>query len=179
MTPIQFSRRLAVAILLCLAVLGALVRHFAPDPSLLRDFGTLLMVLWVPVVGNIIAFVVGRARRGAAPPAPEPGFAADAPFRPQLQAEIRLPEPALPSQPRRVAPGCYACVLLLGSEGFRARWQVAAGAELLRGQPSAHALEFLLPATALPRFAPGTSFRIVSGDTVIGDGKVLRVLAPA
>eukprot|EP01034_Spumella_vulgaris_P006289 gene6289-8010_t len=45
------SRRVAMAVLLGLAVLGGVIRYTATNPSTLRDVGTLLLVLWVPAIG--------------------------------------------------------------------------------------------------------------------------------
>lgn len=49
--------------LLGLAIVGAAMRYWAPNPSTARDIGTLLMVMWLPAVGNIISFVVRRFRQ--------------------------------------------------------------------------------------------------------------------
>ena len=49
-----------MAVLLFLAVIGAAIRHWADNPSLLRDIGTLMLVLWLPAVGNLVAFVIRR-----------------------------------------------------------------------------------------------------------------------
>jgi len=87
MTTIQSRRKLIVIVLLCLAVGGALLRHFAAQGSMLRDIGTLLMLIWLPVVGNIVGWLMARIRRprgaispirsmrsaAASPPAPNPG----------------------------------------------------------------------------------------------------------
>ena len=47
-------RKLIVIVLLALALVGAGMRQWAPNPSLMRDVGTLLLVLWLPVIGNVI-----------------------------------------------------------------------------------------------------------------------------
>ena len=86
-------RRLAMIALLVLAASGGVVRWVAPNPSTLRDLGTLLLVLWLPAVGNLIAYFIKRIPRSA-PPATE--FAPGAAFAPQLH-DRRLPPPG----PRR------------------------------------------------------------------------------
>ena len=70
MTTIQSRRKLIVVILLCLAVGGALVRHYAERGTTTRDIGTLLMVLWVPIIGNVIAWLIGKLPRRAPPAEP-------------------------------------------------------------------------------------------------------------
>ena len=51
-------RQIIMATLLGLAIVGAAMRYWAPNPSTARDIGTLLMVMWLPAVGNIISFAV-------------------------------------------------------------------------------------------------------------------------
>jgi hypothetical protein len=41
-------RKAVVIVLLALAVVGGAIRHWASNPSTLRDLGSLLLVLWVP-----------------------------------------------------------------------------------------------------------------------------------
>ena len=51
-------RQLAMCVLLGLALVGAGIRHWADNPSTLRDVGTLMLVLWLPAVGNLVGFVI-------------------------------------------------------------------------------------------------------------------------
>ena len=157
-TRIQSRRRLIVVILLALAVVGAVMRQFTDRASLSHDIGTLLLVLWVPAVGNIIGYLRTRfARRPAIA-----GFAPQAEFVAECVADVRF-DAATPdlAQP-------LACTLLQGSEGFTARLRsVTTG-----GADDAVELQFLVPAVALPRFAPGAAFRVVFGRTVVGEGRV-------
>ena len=176
-TKIGSRRRLIVAILLCVAVGGAVVRHYAAPGSTTRDIATLLMVLWVPIIGNVIAWLIGKWPRRA-PAAAPPGFDALGAFTPGALAEITFRKPALPSQDTPIAPGEYRCALVLGKEGFSARWMVPAGDALERGKPAALEVEFLSPAVALPRFQPGTTFRVLIGDSFVADGRILQ-LRPA
>src|SRR6478609_1073460 len=84
-TVTSSRRRLAMAVLLLLAASGGVIRKFAPDPSVLRDVGTLLLVLWLPAIGNLIAYFVSKIPRKA-PPRTE--FDAGAAFSPHLHAEV-------------------------------------------------------------------------------------------
>ena len=167
-------RRLIVVILLCVAVAGAVVRHYAAPGSTTRDIATLLMVLWVPIIGNVIAWLIGKWPRRK-PPASPPGFDALDAFTPAALAEITFRKPALPSQDTPIAPGEYRCALVLDKEGFSARWMVPAGDALQRGAPAALEVEFLSPAIALPRFQPGTNFRVLIGDSFVADGRILEL----
>ena len=85
LTPTSSRRQIITAVLLLLALGGGLVRWLAPQPSLARDIGSLLLVLWLPIIGNIIAWLVGRAR---APKAAPPGFAPGSPFIPTARVTL-------------------------------------------------------------------------------------------
>jgi hypothetical protein len=172
MSTIQFRRRLIVVILLCVAVGGALVRHFAAPGSTLRDIGTLLMVLWVPIIGNVIAWLIGKRPRRA-PPAEPASFDAPSAFTPHLLVELTLRPPGLPIHDVPLAAGEYRCALVIDNEGFSARWFVPQGEVLERGKPHALEVEFLAPELARPRFAQGADFRVLVGDSFIADGRVV------
>ena len=62
MSTISSRRFFIVVALLVTAVAGALLRSFSAPQSTPYYLGTLLMVLWVPVLGNVISFVAKRAR---------------------------------------------------------------------------------------------------------------------
>ncbi|RYY95448.1 MAG: hypothetical protein EOO24_22850 [Comamonadaceae bacterium] len=171
---IKSRRKLIVIVLLAVAVLGAVIRHYAVPGSTTRNIGTLLMVLWVPVIGNVIAWLIGRVRRPAAAVAGPPDFAPGSAFTPHAWVEITLRPAAVPAEDRLVPEGEHRCALVLDTEGFSARWQVAAGQGFRRGLAQTLPVEFLSPAVALPRFAPGTAFRMLVGEAFIGDGKVLH-----
>ncbi|MES2633543.1 MAG: hypothetical protein V4669_11260 [Pseudomonadota bacterium] len=53
-------RQIVMGVLLLLAVIGAAVRYWAPNPSTARDVGTLMLVLWLPAVGNLVAFAISK-----------------------------------------------------------------------------------------------------------------------
>ena len=95
-------RQLATVVMLVLALLGGLVRWLAPQPSVARDLGSLLMVLWLPIVGNIIGWLIQRAK---APRHVLQGFAPDAVFEPSARIELTLlaaDTPRLRRQPASV-----------------------------------------------------------------------------
>ncbi|RYY97401.1 MAG: hypothetical protein EOO24_19850 [Comamonadaceae bacterium] len=175
MTTIQARRKLIVVILLCVAVGGALLRQFAERGSTLRDFGTLLMLLWLPIVGNIIAWIVPRLRRRAAP---EPdAFAPAGAFTPHALVELRFRPPQVPIDDVPLRVGEHRCALVIDNEGFSARWFVAPGEVIRPGTSQALKVEFLAPGVAVPRFAPQTGFRMLVAGAFIGDGRVLSLPA--
>ena len=56
-------RQIVMATLLGLAIVGGAIRYWAPNPSTARDIGTLLLVMWLPAVGNLVAFVVRQLHK--------------------------------------------------------------------------------------------------------------------
>ena len=87
LTPTSSRRQIITAVLLLLALGGGLVRWLAPQPSLARDIGSLLLVLWLPIIGNIIAWLVAWAHKPKNAP---PGFAPDSPFTPSAHITLTL-----------------------------------------------------------------------------------------
>ncbi|MDQ0079752.1 hypothetical protein SAMN05518669_101518 [Variovorax sp. YR634] len=174
-TKIQFRRKVIVIVLLCVAVGGAVVRHYATPGTTTRDIATLLMVLWVPIIGNVIAWLISKRPRRApsAPAVMPPSFDTAGAFTPHARVELTFRKPALPSQDVPIAPGEYRCALVIDKEGFSARWVVPPGDALERGKPAALEVEFLSPAVAQPKFAQGAVFRVLIGDSFIADGRVL------
>ena len=164
-------RQVVMATLLGLAVVGAAMRYWAADPSLARDIGTLLLVLWLPAVGNLVAFAVrqwhGRAQRRR-------HFAAGRAFSPQLVVRITgLEARAFP--PAVTAADPRLCTVALGREGFTARTaQPLAQVLAESSEPRDVPLELLRPELALPRLAPGTPFRLLAGEAAVARGTVLR-----
>ena len=182
MTKIQFRRRLIVVLLLGVAVAGALVRQFSEPGSTRHDIGTVMMLLWLPVIGQVVGWAFGKLRRRsadaasapeAAPTSP-PGFDDAAPFAPQLWVELTLRPSSLPSQDFALAEGLHSCALVVGHQGFSARWRVGPGETVRRGTPHELQVEFLKPALALACFTPDAPFRMLVGEAFIGDGRVLR-----
>lgn len=158
-------RKLVVIVLLALAAVGGAIRHWAPNPSTLRDMGSLLLVLWVPAIGNVIAFFVRKIKLGRAG-----GFPADRPFRGHLRVELT----PLDAQPAPLH-GDF-CALVVGTEGFSVRLSQPLAA-MAGGPPLTADAEFLNPALALPRFGGDTAFRVVAHNRLVGEGRVLRILA--
>jgi len=68
---------------------------------------------------------------------------------------------------------------VIGNEGFSGKWRVPEGGSFYRGTPQRLEVEFLAPALALPKFAPGVVFRMLVGESFIGDGRVLRPVESA
>lgn len=177
-TQIQFRRKVIVVVLLCVAIGGAVVRHHAAPGTTTRDIATLLMVLWVPIIGNVIAWLIARRPRRAprAPAAAPPSFDTAGAFTPHAQVELTFRKPAIPSQDVPIAPGEYRCALVVDKEGFSARWVVPPGEALERGRPAVLEVEFLSPAVARPRLPQGADFRVLIGEAFIADGRVLQAL---
>jgi len=165
-TVTSSRRRLAMAVLLLLAASGGVIRKFAPDPSVLRDIGTLLLVLWLPAIGNLIAFFIGKIPRKA-PPRTE--FEAGEAFTPQLQAEIEAVE-----LPKELALEERKCTILVGRQGFTARLAEPLRQALATAGKQTLALELLHPAVALPKLPEGTAFHLLAGPTGIATGRVVR-----
>lgn len=176
MTTIQSRRKLIVIILLCVALGGAAMRQLAAPGSTLRDIGTLLMLLWVPIIGNVISWLISRLRRPA-PMAPSP-FDERPAFEPQLLVELTLRPPKLPAEDIPVPAGEHRCALVVGNEAFSARWRVPPDRSFRRGIPQALEVEFLAPQLAMPKFQAEAGFRMLVGESFIGDGRVLRPVEP-
>ncbi|MBW0171165.1 MAG: hypothetical protein KXJ61_13175 [Hydrogenophaga sp.] len=168
-------RQLATVVMLVLALVGGLVRWLAPQPSVARDLGSLLMVLWLPIVGNIIGWLIQRAK---APRHVLQGFAADAAFEPSARIELTLLAADTPRESRPIRAGYFDGALVVGSEGFTTRLAVPVDGEPVPEVPCVLAVQFLRPALALARLAPGERFTLLAGRRVLGTGHVLPA-APA
>ena len=165
------SRRVIIVVgFLVVAVAGALLRSFSAPKSTAYYVGTLFMVMWVPIVGNIIAYLVNRFRRVA--PAP-PRFSV--PFVPHVVVELKLQSTPDSDLPRQEQDGTVHCLFIVGTEGFSVR------VSLLDGQAAGGALgaeaQFLVPAAALARFPVGTAFQLVQGRSSLGTGQVVSLPA--
>lgn len=163
-------RQLIVAVLLVLATVGAGMRIWADNPSLARDVGTLLLVLWLPAVGNIVGFAIGRWR---AAQARRPPFDPAAPFHGHLLVEL-----ARSGSPAAGGTDAGLCTLVVGSEGFTARLAQPLGRWLAGPQPAVLQVQLLRPALALPRLPAGAVFSVLAGTTPVGTGRVLEVQQP-
>lgn len=163
-------RQVIVAVLLALAIVGAGMRAWADNPSLARDIGTLLLVLWLPAVGNIVAFAIRRWR--AAHP-PRPPFDPAASFRGHLLVELARVGPAAPG-----AVDTSLCTLVVGSEGFTARLAQPLAQWLTGSQPAVLEVQLLRPALALARLPAGAAFSVLAGTRAVGTGRVLEVRRP-
>jgi hypothetical protein len=167
MHPTPARRKLIAILLLLTGLVGAAMRWIFAAPSLAHDIGTLLMVMWVPAVGNIIGYLIRRW--GPRTPLP-PSFGAGQPFVTHAVVELTL------DSPHRPRPG-DRLVLLVGQEAFSARCVGAAGeADAAHAADAATPceLQFLVPEAALPRFAAHTAFQVLDGHAVVGRGRVLE-----
>ncbi len=172
--PTSSHRQTITAILLVFAVAGGLVRWLAPQPSLARDIGSLLLVLWLPIIGNIIAWLVARAHKPTRLP---PGFAPSSPFTPSAQITLTLLAAEVPSQSRPIRTGLFPCMVAVGHEAFSARLSVPPHAEPVPEVAQSLEVEFLRPDLALAKLAPGTEFTLLSGRTLLGRGWVQQTFA--
>jgi len=160
-----------MATLLALAIVGAAMRYWAPDPSLARDIGTLLLVLWLPAVGNLIAFLVRQwAMRKVRRTSFDPASAFVAHLVVRISSIDAQPLPA-----HLLSQAGNRCTVALGTEGFTARTSVP----LLRvidgmDRPQDVSMELLRPELALPRLPPGSRFQLLAGQVAIAQGTVER-----
>lgn len=168
--PARSRRKLIVVLLVVFAGLGGALRMAAPEPSTLRDVGTLLLVLWLPVVGNVVGFLMRKLPRRAQ----EPPFAPGQAFSPHVQVELTgLPTP---SGALRALPAAGAiCTVVLGSRGFTARHGAGSGEPGIAGVT---ALEFARPELARPNLPEGATFVLALGTEAVARGRVLAVCEP-
>ncbi|MEJ5991139.1 hypothetical protein WG902_14145 [Ramlibacter sp. PS3R-8] len=159
-TATPARRRAAMIALLSLASAGAVIRVLAPNPSTLRDIGTLLLVLWLPAVGNLVAWFARRIPRKV-PPATQ--FAPGAAFAPQWK--VRLEDQALPM------PEAASVLIVVGRNGFVGRM-----GPMGDGQDTM--LELLHPQSALPHLGTGTQFHVLVREVAVAKGRVLEALGP-
>ena len=163
-------RRIAMAIFLALATAGAVIRYYAARDSVLYSIGTLLLVLWLPAVGNLIAWLIQQAPRKA-PPAR--GFVAGSAFVPHLRVQVSSLVPVPPAL-AALDPREQGCTLVAGNQGFTVRL-----AEPLAGLAAAAgarelALELLRPDVAFQELRPGAAFHLVVGQDAVAKGQVLE-----
>lgn len=162
-------RKLIVVVLLLLAVAGGVIRLLAPNPSTLRDLGSLMLVLWVPVIGNVVGFFVRKIKLQRASP-----FSKRGPFAGELLVELT---PIAPAPPMPAALSSENCALVIGGEGFSVRLSQPLAGWLDAGVPVQLEAQFLRPEKALHRFAQDTAFRVISQQRLVGQGRVLQILA--
>lgn len=165
-------RQLIVFVLLVLALAGAAIRQWADKPSITRDIGTLLLVLWLPIIGNVVAYVIVRVQ-GARRARRSAGFAPDAAFTPHLLVEVTPVDPATSALPP-VSNEERNCTLVIGNEGFTARAALPLAQWLTAGAARPVELQLLRPALALPRLPAETTFRILAGRSLAASGRVLQ-----
>ena len=165
------SRRYFIAVaLLVTAVGGALLRAFSSPESVPYYLGTLLMVMWIPIVGNIISFF-SKKRRPSVPALPE--FSSAMPFVPQAVVELRLNPLQETGSLRTEQDGRIHCLFITGTEGFTVRvWLLETQGT---GETRRAEVQFLVPATANPKFPVGSKFQLMQGGSSLGTGQVLSL----
>jgi hypothetical protein len=162
------SRRYLIAVaLLVTAVAGALLRGFSSPQSTPYYLGTLLMVMWIPIVGNIIAFLA----RKFGPRAPTESPLLSTPFVSQMVVELNLDAGHGLQRLERERDGKIHGLLILGTEGFSVR--ISPVGDHAAGEGKDAEVQFLAPETALPRFSTGGTFKLAQGVTLVGTGRVL------
>ena len=163
-------RRIAMAMLLVLAALGGVVRALAPDPSITRDIGTLMLVLWLPAIGNLIAYLTKKLPASTPPPT---HFSPDAPFSAHLQ--VRLQRLALPADFALSLPAGQLAVVQVGRRGFTVRLATPI-ADWLAGEGDLTVmLELLRPTAAFEHLDAGVGFHLLIGQQPVAKGEVLGV----
>ncbi|MBA3599214.1 MAG: hypothetical protein H0W40_17830 [Methylibium sp.] len=170
MSTISSRRFFIVVALLVTAVAGALLRSFSAPQSTPYYLGTLLMVMWVPVVGNVISFFAKKFRPSVPVP---PTFSSSMPFVAQVVVELKLHSEQAPALPRREQDGKIHCLFITGTEGFSVR--VSLLESHIAGEAVGAEAQFLLPAAALPKFPVGSSFHLMQGRLGFGTGQVLSL----
>lgn len=157
------SRRMIISLLLIAAgFIGAAMRWYYPKPLLAHDMGTLLMVMWIPAVGNFIGYAINRWPPGPRPP---PALDPAQPFAPDVQVELDFPSP------RSAKVLTDRVLLMVGTQVFSGRCRVAGD----DARNWSCELQFFVRASALPHFTAGTSFLVVEGATAVGKGRVVSV----
>lgn len=167
-------RRIVMTVLLALAACGTLLRYRAPDPSTWRDVGTLFMVMWLPAVGNLIAYVAGKLPRGAPPPPAV--FAPGQAWRPHLVLHV-TPVAPFPLGAFDGLADDALCTVIAGRHAFTARADGPLAQCVAGDGERSLPLELLRPEAARPHLRPGTPIHLLVGTTAIASGRVATFLA--
>jgi hypothetical protein len=157
-----------MGILLAAGAIGAVIRHQAPNPSTLRDVGTLLMVLWLPAVGNVIAFLIRKIPRRAPP---RMDFAPGSPFVAHLRAVLE-PLPVPDTFATSLDPAADRATLVAARQGFTVRTQQPIAQWLRDPSAAPVAMECLSPDIAVRFLAPGTVVHVLVGPTAVAKGRI-------
>ena len=163
-------RRIAMGVLLVLAASGGVIRALAPDPSISRDVGTLMLVLWLPAIGNLIAYLTTKLPRPAPPPT---HFSPDRPFSPHL--EVSLQRLAVPADFARSIAADQLATVLVGRRGFTVRFATSVAHWLAGNGDSNEKVELLRPSAALAHLRAGTDFYLLVGQQPVAKGQILRL----
>ncbi len=172
MKVVNSSRRqIVMAVLLCLATIGAVMRYTTDASSVWHNIGTLLLVMWLPAVGNLVGFVIGKlpARKQR-----QQDFDPASPFTPHLLARLRPIAPANGTPPVFDAAECR-CTLIVGHQGFTARSAqplLAGLASVAEGKTATLEFELLRPSVALAALCPEVALHVLMGSQAVASGHV-------
>lgn len=178
------TRAFLVRMLVCGALIGAAMAWLGERETMVWGVGQVLVVCCVvplmPLFGAQLRKNAG-VKDWLQPPSPQAEFAVGVPV-PELLVTMRLLSAAQGGRAVALRDGRHSFALALGSEGYTVRFELPGGAVLDAENEQRVAVQFLNPALALPRFLPGTAFRMLTRNGVIGEGVVLervRTGAPA
>lgn len=160
-----------MAVLLVLAAAGGVIRAVAPDPSTTRDIGTLLLVLWLPAVGNFIGYLMKKVPKAAPPPT---HFAPEAAFSAHL--EVTLQPYAEAAEGMRALATDQLATVVVGRRGFTVRFAEPIAQALAREGGGSLMLELLRPASAAGSLPAGTDFHLLVNHQPVAKGSVVRAL---
>jgi hypothetical protein len=163
-------RRNVMIALLTLAIAGAVIRKFAANPSVLHDVGTLLLVMWLPAVGNLIGYLIRKWPR-------KRSQVRDFPPGSAFTADLRVQASVLDLAPELLAgldPQDHHCTVLAGQQGFTARLPIPVTQALARTGEQTFSLQLLRPEVALRELVPGTDIHLLVGTTAAASGRVLQ-----
>jgi len=163
----------------CIAI-GLTLWLLAPPGSALHAIGYGLAAFWLMpaiVFGPFLTLfhLNTQYKKRQAQSSPQSRFAQGA-VVPELAVTLKLlPEIRGRRQPM-LGAGQHSLALVVGSEGFTVRFVLPEGTALDAATDQRVDVQFLAPALALPRFAPGTAFRALDQGGVIGTGTVIGTL---
>lgn len=159
----ESSRRyLIVGLLAVAACIGAIIRYFAPKNSDLHNIGSLLMIIWIPIVANILIYFAKKRRPIVLV---SQGFSQGALFIPHALVEVTF------NHSVSIKAGEVGCIFAVGTEGFSTRVllpQEYAPEEAVQVQA-----QFLVPIAALEKISAISTFQLFQGATKIGKGRLL------
>jgi hypothetical protein len=171
MAETAIRRRRAFLFFLAIAIASSLLMLFADPGSRARELGTILMLMWF-VPATFFVFYFAKKRRLVPMPL---GFDAGEPFAPHVALKL-TPAAEWDIAKARAARSGHRAILVVGTQGFTARFALPAEAGLHAGVPLRVQAQFLRPEVALPHFQAGAAFTLLEGGRTVGTGTVVEVL---